>query len=165
MIKTVFEKLFPRQITNAFPGFKIALWAFHLFTALTLWRSQHHLFAHDGGAQSIATIPLGTYTDSAARTIIGVFSLWGLSQLIIGLIYLVAMIRYRSMIPMLYLLALVEYLVRLFYIPVYKPIETSGTAPGAAGNLPLVIFSLVMLIASLWPPQTASVERHGKRAS
>jgi hypothetical protein len=116
MIKAVWGNLFPRQITSEFPGFKIALWAFYPFTALTLWRSQHHLFAHDGGAQSIANIPLDTYSDTAAATIIGVFALWGLSQLVIGLIYLVAAIRYRSMIPTLYLLSLVEYLVRAFYI-------------------------------------------------
>jgi hypothetical protein len=164
VIRAVLGNLFPRELTNEFPGFKIALWAFYVFTALTLWRSQHHLFAYDGGAQSIATIPLETYSNGAATTIIGVFALWGLSQLVIGLIYLVAAIRYRSMIPMLYLLGLVEYLVRLFYIPAYKPIETAGTAPGAAGNLPLVIFSLVMLIASCWPHESGSAEGHGPRA-
>ena len=165
MIKAVLGNLFPRQITSEFPGFKIALWAFYLFTALTLWRSQHHLFAHDGGAQSIANIPLDTYSDTAAATIIGVFALWGLSQLVIGLIYLVAAIRYRSMIPTLYLLSLVEYLVRAFYIPAYKQIETPGTAPGAAGNLPLAIFSLVMLALSLWPRKPDRVESYEHRAS
>jgi len=153
-MKTIFEKLFPPQFNNEFPGLKIALWAFYLLTAITLWRSQHHLFAHDGGAQSIATIPLDTYSAGAAASIVGVFSLWGLSQLMIGIIYLVSAIRYRSMIPMLYLLCLAEYLVRLTYIPAFKPIETAGTAPGAAANLPFAIFALVMLIASLWKSKT-----------
>lgn len=154
MIKTVLTNLFPRQLTNEFPGLKAALWGFYLLTALTLWRSQHHLFAADGGAQSIATIPLDRYPDAAAATIIGVFALWGLSQLMIGFIYLVAVLRYRAMIPMLYLLSLVEYLVRATYIPAYKSIETVGTAPGAAGNLPLVVFSFIMLVLSLWPRQS-----------
>jgi hypothetical protein len=165
MIKAILGSLFPRRITNEFPGFRIALWAFYLFTALTLWRSQHHLFADDGGAQSIASIPLDNYSDTAAATIIGVFALWGLSQLVIGLIYLVAAIRYRSMIPMLYLLSLVEYLVRAFYIPAYKQIETAGTAPGAVGNLPLAIFSFVMLVLSLWPRKPDRVESYGHIAS
>ena len=150
MIQTALNNLFPRQITNEFPGLKVALWGFYLFTALTLWRSQHHLFSSDGGAQSIATIPLDGYSDAAAATVIGIFALWGLSQLIIGLVYLIAAIRYRSMIPMLYLLSLFEYIMRAAYIPAYKSIETAGTAPGAVGNLPLVVFSLVMLILSLW---------------
>lgn len=150
MIKTALSNLFPRQITNEFSGLRIALWGFYLFTAITLWRSQHHIFSADGGAQSIATIPLDKYPDSAASTIIGIFALWGLSQLIVGLIYLIAAIRYRSLIPMLYLLSLFEYLMRATYIPAYKSIETAGTAPGAVGNLPLIIFSFIMLVLSLW---------------
>ena len=150
MIKTVLSNLFPRQITNEFSGSKIALWGFYLLTALTLWRSQHHIFSSDGGAQSIATIPLENYSDSAASTIIGMFAFWGLSQLIIGIIYVIAAVRYRSMIPMLYLLSLFEYLMRATYIPAYKTIETAGTALGAIGNLPLVIFSFTMLVLSLW---------------
>jgi hypothetical protein len=150
MIKTALSNLFPRQITNEFPGLRIALWGFYLLTAITLWRSQHHIFSPDGGAQSIATIPLENYSNSAASTIIGIFALWGLSQLIVGLIYLIAAIRYRSMIPILYLLSVFEYLMRAFYIPAYKSIETAGTAPGAVGNLPLIIFSFTMLVLSLW---------------
>jgi hypothetical protein len=165
MTKAILASLFPRQITNEFPGYKIALWTFYLFTALTLWRSQHHLFADDGGAQSIASIPLDNFSGTAAATIIGVFALWGLSQLIIGLIYLIATIRYRSIIPILYLLSLVEYLVRAFYIPANKQIETAGTAPGAVGNLPLAALSFVMLVLSLWPRKTDRGESYEHSAS
>ena len=54
MTKALLENLLPRQITNEFPGLKPALWGFYLFTALTLWRSQHHLFAPDGGGAADA---------------------------------------------------------------------------------------------------------------
>ncbi len=43
------------------------------------------MFAPDGGAQSIATIPLDSYTANGADTVILIFSYWGLSQLIIGI--------------------------------------------------------------------------------
>ena len=92
------QRVFPTSLDNQFPGHKIALYVFYALTALTLWRSQHHLFGHDGGAQSIASIPLDTYSSNAADTVIGVFALWGLFQLIIGLIYLLAAIRYRALI-------------------------------------------------------------------
>ncbi|MFO7944121.1 MAG: hypothetical protein R6U51_07470 [Anaerolineales bacterium] len=159
-IKSVLRILFPRQITNKFPGHRVALWAFYFLTALTLWRSQHHLFAADGGAQSIASIPLDAYSANAASTIIGMFALWGLSQLVIGLVYLIAAIRYRALIPMLYLLSLVEYLMRALYMPAHKQIETVGTAPGAVGNLPLIIYSLVMLVFSLWPKIIGKGQSH-----
>lgn len=149
----VLNRLFPKVLDNRFPGRKTALYVFYALTALTLWRSQHHLLAKDGGAQSIATIPLDTYPPNAADTVIGVFALWGLSQLIVGVIYLIAALRYRAMIPMLYLLFVLEYLVRFTVIAVTLTIETAGTAPGAVTNLPFIVLGLAMLALSLWPPK------------
>ena len=143
------SRVFPKQFDNVFMGRKFSLWIFYALTALTLWRSQHHLFAPDGGAESIASIPLSTYSAAASDTIIGVFSLWGLSQLIIGLIYLVASIRYRSMIPLLYLLAAFEYLVRFAYVGVFKSIETAGAAPGSFINLPFTIALIILFFLSI----------------
>ena len=152
-MKSVINKLFPKEFNNNFTGNKIALYIFYALTAVTIWRSQHHLFAADGGAQTIATIPLDTFTEAGATAVIGIFSLWGLSQLIIGIIYLATSIRYRSMIPLMYLLMGLEYSIRAFYIGAVKPIPTVGTAPGAVGNIPLIILSLVMLVLSLMPPR------------
>jgi len=145
-MKEIMNLIFPKQIDNQFKGYKIALYVFYFITAITLWRSQHHLFAPDGGAQSIATIPLDTFTSSGAAAVIGVFGLWGLSQLIIGLLYLTVSIKYRAMIPLMYMFMTVEYLFRAFYFPVAKPMPTAGTAPGAMINLPFVALSLLMLL-------------------
>ncbi len=145
-MKDVISIIFPKQIDNQFKGYKIALYAFYLLTAVTLWRSQHHLFAPDGGAQTIASIPLDTFTAQGSQAVIGVFGLWGLSQLIIGIIYLLVALRYRAMVPLMYVLMIVEYSFRAFYFPVAKSIPTTGIAPGAAINLPFVLFSVIMLI-------------------
>ncbi len=147
------SRVFPESFDNTFVGYKFSLWIFYAFTALTLWRSQHHLFASDGGAESIASIPLSTYSSAAGDTIVGIFALWGLSQLTIGVIYLIASIRYKSMIPLLYLLAAVEYLVRWGYVGVYKSIETTETAPGAVVNLPFAIACIVLFFFSVGKPR------------
>lgn len=143
------QRVFPAALDNHFPGHRIALYAFYALTALTLWRSQHHLFEHDGGAQSIASIPLDTYSNNAADTVVGIFALWGLSQLIIGLIYLLAAIRYRSLIPLLYVLFTFEYAMR-FWVGTSKAIETVGTAPGSVINLPFMIAGVVLFALSIW---------------
>ncbi|PTT86938.1 hypothetical protein DBR45_60995, partial [Pseudomonas sp. HMWF031] len=52
----------PPVISNVFPGRRLALWLFAPLVLVTLWRSQHHLLAADGGAQSIAHIPLDGYS-------------------------------------------------------------------------------------------------------
>ncbi|WP_164118586.1 hypothetical protein [Sphingorhabdus sp. Alg239-R122] len=149
-MKQIMSRLFPAQFDNAFPGNPIALWVFYLFTVVTLWRSQHHTFAADGGAQSIATIPLDSYSDGAAATIIAIFAQWGLVQLLLGLLMLLAAVRYKSMIPFLWLIVLMEWVGRGL-IGQFKPVETIGTAPGQIGNLVFPIITLVMLILSLIP--------------
>lgn len=148
------NRLFPQSFDNSFPGHRVALWVFYALTAVTLWRSWHHMTAPDGGAQSIAKIPLDSYSPAAASAVIGIFAYWGLSQLLIGLIYLLAAIRYRSMIPLLYLMMILEYATRIF-ITAFKPIETAGTAPGAVVNLPQIIVAAVMLALCLMPRKTS----------
>jgi len=58
-----------------------------------------------------------------------------------------------SMIPLLYLLATVENLVRFGYVGVYKSIESSGTAPGAVANFPFAITFTVLFIFSISKPK------------
>ena len=149
----MFHRIFPSSLDNHFAGHKIALYIFYALTAFTIWRSQHHLFAHDGGAQSIASIPLDTYSINAAGTVVGIFALWGLSQLIIGLIYLLAAVRYRSLIPFLYMMFAIEYAVR-FWVGANKAIETAGTAPGSVINLPFMIAGLVLFVLSIWETES-----------
>ncbi len=148
------ERLFPAKFDNHFPGQKIALWFFYALTALTLWRSQHHIFSADGGAQSIATIPLDSYVQGGAETVISVFALWGLAQLGMAFIMLLACVRYKSMVPLLWLFIIFEYGGRLL-IGVHKPIETIETAPGANANLILPVIAVVMLVLSLIPGKKA----------
>ncbi|MCJ2376994.1 hypothetical protein LNL84_09120 [Vibrio sp. ZSDZ34] len=144
----VFKSIFPKVIDNHYQGAKLSQYLFYFLTAVTLWRSQHHLLAADGGAQSIATIPLNTFSSGATSTIVGVFALWGLSQLLIAFIYLLVSIRYRSLIPLMYIIMIVEYAGRLA-IGMYKPVVTAGDAPGALINLPMVLVCFSALLGSI----------------
>jgi hypothetical protein len=136
----------PKKINNTYQGRKIALYLFYLFTIMTVVRSLIHVFAPDGGAQTIATIPLDSFSNEGASAVILIFSLWGLSQLIMGMFYVIVCLRYKSLIPLMYLFILFEYLMRLI-LGVLKPIETTGTAPGAIINFifpPLVIILFLL---------------------
>ncbi|OAO00636.1 hypothetical protein A8B75_18080 [Sphingomonadales bacterium EhC05] len=151
----VLSRLFPVQFDNNYRGNRIALWVFYPLTAITLWRSQHHMFAPDGGAQSIATIPLDSYSEGAAATIIAIFAQWGLIQLLLGMLMLLAAFRYKSMVPLLWLILLMEWIGRGL-VGQFKPVETLGTAPGQIGNLIVPVIAVVMLILSLWPEKKAA---------
>ena len=138
----------PKEINNNYKGRKIALYLFYLFTVITIIRSLIHMFAPDGGAQTIATIPLNTFTNEGASTVIFIFSLWGLSQLIMGIFYVIVSLRYKSLIPLMYLFIFIEYLMRLI-LGTLKPIETSVTAPGAIINFIFPPLVKVLFLLSL----------------
>jgi hypothetical protein len=144
----MFERLFPKTINNHFPGHRFALWLFYPITLITIVRSLIHIFRADGGAQSIATIPLDSFTAAGSATLVAIFAQWGLSQLLMGGLYALVLFRYRAMIPLMYLLILIEYAGRMG-IGATKPIVTIGTAPGGPGSIVMVGIVIICLFLSL----------------
>lgn len=142
------NQILPKQINNDYTGSLIAKYVFMFITVITLARSCIHMFASDGGAQSIATIPLDTFSHNAAATIILIFSLWGLSQIIIGIIYVAVIWRYQKLIPLMYLLMIIEYAMRTVFM-LSKPIHVTGSAPGHTGDYFMIPIAIIMLILSL----------------
>ena len=80
----MWQKILPRQIDNACPGNPVELWLFCTVTTVTVGRSLAHLLLPDGGAQSIATVPLDQFCGEGAAAVITSSALWGLSQLLLS---------------------------------------------------------------------------------
>lgn len=150
----IVHNLLPQPITKRYGCAPIAKWMLILLTVITVVRSLAHIFLPDGGTQSIATIPLDSFTTNGRATVIHIFAHWGLSPLLLALLYVVVLWRYQSLIPLLYLLVLVEYTGRLL-LTFAKPFSTHGTAPGAIDNYILITLALVMLALSLKEPKHA----------
>ena len=142
------EKLFPKQVDNVYSGPPIAKWVFVPMVVMTIARSLAHIVLPDGGALSIATIPLDAYSPGASKVIIGMFAQWGLTQLMFGLLYVLVLWRYQSLIPLMWLFIAFEWGGRLL-TGFMKPFETVGTAPGAIGNIIFPVLALIMLVLSL----------------
>ncbi len=141
------KRILPPVFDNSYHGFKIALWFFYLITIVTIVRSCIHIFKNDGGAQSIATIPLDTYTNGGAEAVIFIFAYWGLSQLMFGLLQGIVALKYRSLIPLMYLFLILEYVGR-FGISLFKSLETTGQAPGGVANYVFPLLFLIMFFLS-----------------
>ena len=147
----MFERLFPKTIDNQFRGHRAALWLFYPITLITIVRSLIHMFRSDGGAQSIATIPLDSFTSAGAAAVVAIFAQWGLSQLLVGGLFALVLLRYRAMIPLMYVLILLEYIGRLG-VGAMKPIVTMDTAPGGPGNIVMVVIAIIGIVLSLRLP-------------
>ena len=140
----MWQKILPRQLDNECPGNPVALWLFCLVTAVTVGRSLAHILLPDGGAQSIATVPLDQFSGEGSAAVITSFALWGLSQLLLSVVMVLVAVRYRGLIPAMYLLILVEYLGRVA-IGIGKPLPTLATPPGATGNLFFIAAAMIGL--------------------
>lgn len=147
-MKNIIKKILPDEITNKFEGNKIAQYVFLLIIVITLGRSLIHIFAADGGAQSIAGFPLDTYSQAASSMVILIFSLWGASQLLMGFVYLAVYAKYKSLIPAMYVLIIIEYATR-FLLGLYKPVISTHIVPGGVGDYIMVPLAIFMLILSL----------------
>ncbi len=145
----MFEKLFPKTIDNQYRGSAIAKWLFVVITIHAVGRSLTHMFLPDGGAQSIATIPLDAFSPSAASVIVGLFAYWGLSQLLFGLVFVLVLWRYQSLIPLMWVFMFIEYTGRLLIGGFYKRVEIVGTAPGGVLNHVVPVLAVIMLVLSL----------------
>jgi len=104
------NRIFPKQIDNHYRGHKFALWLFYPITFMNVAIALVGIFASDGGAQSADGIPLDTFGAGGAQAVVPVVAHLGLAKLLLGLLFVLALFRYRSMIPLMYVLIVVDYL-------------------------------------------------------
>jgi hypothetical protein len=144
-------RLFPQQANNDYRGNKIALCVFPLIALVILGRSLIHFLKSDAGVNSIATIVTFEGTPDPNQVIYLFASLWGSQQVIMALIYGVVLLRYRSLIPLMYLLLVVEVCFRLISGSLHPLTEIYylQVPPGSTGNIPVLIIVLILLLLSL----------------
>jgi hypothetical protein len=145
-MKKLFEILLPVKIDNTLLGWKLPLYIFALYAVLSTVRSFIHLLSPDGGAGSIAGMDL---SEAGADGIIFAFALWDSSQLLMAIIQLLVVVRYRSLIPFMWLMLIVEVLLREL-VGAMKPVTFVHTPPGALGNQLFLPLAALMLGLSLW---------------
>lgn len=144
-MKALFHLLLPARADNTVRGVKLPVYVFSVIAAISTARSLIHLLSPDGGASSIVGIDLAKAGTSG--TIFG-FGLWGSSQVLYALIQLVVVSRYRSLVPLMYMLLILETLLRVF-VGRTKPVPLTRTPPGATGNVVILPLAVCMLALSL----------------
>jgi hypothetical protein len=144
-MQRLWETLLPAKADNTIRGLKLPVYFFALITIGSLTRSLIHLLAPDGGAGSIASMDLS----AGAEGIIFAFGLWGSSQLLFALVQLLVLLRYRSLIPFMYLMLILETLLRQL-VGAMKPAAFADVPPGGYLNQVMLPLAILMLLLSLW---------------
>ena len=146
------DKILPSAANNNYLGNRIALFGLICTTCLMTWRSFVHLLYQDAGLNSIGSFIIFEGIPDPNQMIYMLGSVWGLQQLIFCLVNIVVLFRYRNLIPLMYILWLVEWLARPLLVGFLHPLDEqyfTGTTPGIV-VVPFAIgFLTIMLILSL----------------
>lgn len=147
--------LFPQQIDNDFRGHKAGLWVFGVLVALKLVIGFNSIFSGQRVAQGADGIPLDRFAPDAVQEVLSLFALLGLLHMTMALLCVVALLRYRAMIPLLLAFLLLERLGRyaiIHALPGAPPVEH---ASGSVVSLILLGLMVAALLLSLWPRKLA----------
>jgi hypothetical protein len=142
------NQVFPQRFDNNYRGHKLALWLFALLALMKLGMSLSAIFDGYNMARSADGIPINTFTSGGAEAVVSITALLGLSHFLLASLGVLALIRYRAMIPLMYVLFLVEYFAKKWILLVY-PIVRTGTSPSTYVNLVLIALLIAGLVLSL----------------
>src|SRR5258706_77109 len=146
----MFDRLLPRSLDNTYHGYRVALWLFGALLLLRITMSVNCIFNGYSVATTADGIPVDSFTPAGWQQVVYLFAAWGLAHLVISLIGVLALIRYRSAIPFMFLLLLIELLSRKL-IGHYIPTVSSAAAPAPYVNLSLLALIVSGLAHSLSP--------------
>ena len=143
-MKFDFKKLLPNNPTS-FEGFRAIRIVTAIYLLVMVVRSCIHLFAADGGAQSIAGIDTSV---EGGNNIIAIFHQWGAIQLILAVLLFVLFFRYPGFTPLILLTLALDPVMR-FIAGQMMSVTSTGTPPGEALNGASFFLLALLFIASL----------------
>jgi hypothetical protein len=138
------KKLFPSD-PSTFEGFRFVRILTMLYMFVMVARSAIHLFAPDGGAESIAGIDLSV---EGGNNIIAIFHQWGGIQLLLVMLLIVLFFRYPGLTPLILLTLMLDPILR-FVAGHMMELTSVGTPPGEALNGASFYLLTCLFIASL----------------
>ena len=138
------KKLLPNNPTK-FEGFRAVRLVTAIYLLVMVVRSCIHLFAADGGAQSIAGIDTSV---EGGNNIIAIFHQWGAIQLILAVLLFVLFFRYPGFTPLILLTLVLDPVMR-FIAGQMLSLTTTRTPPGEELNGAAFYLLSLLLIASL----------------
>ena len=145
--------LFPSGLNKQYEGSKIVVYGLYPIFAMYIFRSLVHFLAENSGLAGIATIKQFPITEGLdPNTIIYLFaSLWGATQVSLVIILLILFIKYKNLIPLIYLICLLDQCFRLIsgYLHPLGQDYYINTPHGVISNIPVLLYLTFMFYLSL----------------
>lgn len=136
------SRIFPTQVDNNYRGNRLAIWFLVPIILLRGLIGFNSIFFARSVATSADGVPLDSFTPAAAGTVLALFALLGLFSLLLALLGLVVLVRYRAMIPFLYLFLLIQEVGNKAVLLAY-PVTRSASSGAPAGSI--VVFTILAM--------------------
>jgi hypothetical protein len=157
--RSMLDRLFPRQADNRFDGHRAALGLLGLYVVLKFSMSISSIFNTAKVAAGADGIPLDRFDAAATQELLTLFALTGLGQFALAVVSLVVLIRYRTMVPLIYLVLLGEAIARRLIVTGFAAERSPSGSVGLYINLGLLALLAVGLRLSLAKPRQREVTR------
>ncbi len=128
------NRIFPKQFDNSYRGHWLGLVLFVLVIVLRTAQGINSMVITRSVITGADAIPLDTFSQPAANTLISVFALLGVSSAIVSLIGLIALVRYRAMIPLLFLVIFVSQIGARLIMLIYPIARSADLSMNYAGQ-------------------------------
>jgi hypothetical protein len=138
------NRIFPKEFDNNYSGHRLAIWLVIPITLVRLMMGFNCVVF----TRFVATgdgILLPSYNAASTETLISLFALLGLSDLLLALLSLVVLIRYRAMIAFTYLLLSIDELGSRAILLVH-PTARSGAATAGDLSIPSAISFAILAV-------------------
>jgi hypothetical protein len=141
--------IFPKQFDNNYRGLWLAVWLFVPLMLLKAVQGVNSMILTRLVLSGADGIPVDQFDSAAGDVVVALFALLGMYLLIIPLQSLIVLVRYRSMIPFMYLMFTVAQIAARV-LNLMHPIARPGGPPiGFTINLAIFTLTLVGFALSL----------------
>src|SRR5579864_289537 len=137
------NQIFPKKFDNTFRGHWLAIWLFAPVVFMELAMGVNSIINTRTVVMSADGIPLDRYGAGGADAVIALFAIAGLFRVLLALQGVVVLIRYRTMIPLMYLELLILQLGSKALLLVH-PVAKSGVSTAHLGSA--FIFAIIGML-------------------
>ena len=139
--------LLPPSTNADYRGSRVAAWFLALSAVMTIVPGMIHYVLPDGGSGVIAHIDLTTRAD----TIIAMFAWYGALQIPYGILMLIIALRYRTLVPLVLLLAILMQSLSAYSAWFWKGSHGDHHPPEHYGSVVFVVLGVIFFVLSLRP--------------
>ncbi len=141
------ETIFPREANNDYRGGRLAFYVYFLVVAQQAFSAIVHYFTHDSGKVQIAGMVHFEGDPDPNEMVWAMGASAGLWELIILGLFIVVLWRYRNLIPLMYVVVILEVVLSFGVTTMHAigPEYFTSTPPAKIAFLPKLVLGVVML--------------------